>query len=415
MEGYEHTEERRQSVKIRIEKGERFHKRLEMFVSQMTSYFKDTQMYHDKIQWLVSEAQSNPVLRIVLKSLDILSTLMTSPHRIYQRLKDTYDHIDQWLKYKDVLEQIEITNTLKQRCMGSQSHDTIKLVVSIENLKKSLTSLRDDLTAITDTVKTDKTVLNDIYTYEGVKTEVLRLQEQYQYYIKYLSDKHELDKITFLKKSLEDLRSNTYVRMSEVERTLRAQSGLKERYQEEVLNELNRIERDMAELLLIEKALIDIPKEITIDFLNGIFEQANKIIDAVWTIPFRIEPLAYDSDLNYEFMVSGDNQTLREMSECSEGQTEILSLAINLALRIELGHLNIPIVLDETGRTFDEKHKQNLVFLLKKLLDEKIISQLFLISHHAIIHDSFSNIETLVIREDNVMLPEKFNEHCVIV
>jgi hypothetical protein len=381
----------------------------------MIDYFNITRPYHEKIQWLVNEAQGNPILHGVLRSLDILSTLSSSPNRIYQRLKDEYDHIDQWIKYKEVLEQLEVTNTLKQRCMGSQSHDTIKLVVSIENLKRSLQAIRTEITNVSDNLYKSKRQLEDICKYENIKSEVLQLQEQYSHYIHYLANKHELDKLSFLKRAVEAIRSNTYLRMSEVERTLRAQSGLKERYQEEVVNELNRIEKDLSDLIHIEKALIDIPKEITIDFLNGIFEQANKIIEMVWTIPFRIEPLSYDNPLNYEFMISGDNDSLREMDDCSEGQTEILSLAINLALRIELGHLNLPIVLDETGRTFDEKHKQNLVFLLKKLLDENIISQIFLISHHAVMHDSFSNTETLVIRSDNVMLPEKYNDHCEIV
>jgi hypothetical protein len=415
MEGYETTESKRVSIKARIEKGERLYKRLTLFISKMIDYFNITKQYHDKIQWLVNEAQGNPILHSVLRSLDILSTLSSSPNRIYQRLKDEYDHIDQWIKYKEVLEQLEVTNTLKQRCMGSQSHDTIKLVVSIENLKRSLQALRTEITNVSDNLYKSKRQLEDICKYEDIKSEVLQLQEKYSHYIHYLADRHELDKLSFLKRAVEDIRSNTYLRMSEVERTLRAQSGLKERYQEEVVNELNRIEKDLSDLIHIEKALIDIPKEITIDFLNGIFEQANKIIEMVWTIPFRIEPLSYDNPLNYEFMISGDNDSLREMDDCSEGQTEILSLAINLALRIELGHLNLPIVLDETGRTFDEKHKQNLVFLLKKLLDENIISQIFLISHHAVMHDSFSNTETLVIRSDNVMLPEKYNDHCEII
>lgn len=415
MEGYETTESKRTSIKLRIEKGERVYKRLSLFISKLIAYFNDTRKYHDKIQWLINEAQQNPILHSVLRSLDILSTLSSSPNRIYQNLKDKYDHVDQWIKYKEVLEQLEITNILKQRCMGSQSRDAIKLVVSIENLKKSLDSLRDEMNDTSVKIYKSQRLLDDICTYEGLKTEVLRLQESYEYYVNYLSNKHELDKLAYLRKSLEELRSNTYVRMSEVERTLRAQSGLKERYQEEVVNELNRIEKDLSELIQIEKALIEIPKEITIDFLNGLFEQANKIIEMVWTIPLKIEPLNYTDSLNYEFTVSGDNDTVREMSECSEGQTEILSLAINLALRIELGYLNIPLVLDETGRTFDEKHKQNLVYLLKKLLDEKIISQLFLISHHAVMHDSFNNTETLVIRQDNVMLPEVYNQHCEIV
>jgi len=171
----------------------------------------------------------------------------------------------------------------------------------------------------------------------------------------------------------------------------------------------------MSDLEQMEKALIAIPKESTINFLNDIFEQANKIIESVWTIPLRIELLSDTDQLNYEFTVSGDNNSKREISDCSDGQNEIITLAINLALRINLGHLDLPIALDEAGRTMDDTHKEKLLYLLKQLLDDRIISQLFLVSHTAVIHEGFSDAETLVVREDNVFLPEIYNKHVKII
>ena len=206
------------------------------------------------------------------------------------------------------------------------------------------------------------------------------------------------------------------MRLSDIERTLKTQSSLRERYQEEVLSQINLIEKELSDLLQIEAALIVIPKENMIGFINTLFEQTNRLLQSVWTIPFKIEILNQDDPLNYEFMISGDNQSIREMSECSEGQNEILSLCLNLALRIILGHINFPLCLDEPGKTLDEVHRHNLTMLLKRLLDEKIISQMFIVSHHAVVHDAFSETETFVIREDNIMLPEfgKYNQHCTI-
>lgn len=415
MEGYETTEAKRQLVGTQIKRYQRRYRRNQIFIEAMTRYFENSRIFHDRISQLIDNARSNPVLHSVLRGLDVLSTLRTSPNKISQRLKDSYDHIDQWLKYKDVITDLETAYALKSRCMGSQSHDTVKLVVGIENLKKSLEALRAEGELIASQRKETSASVSNIQVYEAIKRDVLAIQSQYQHYIQVLADRHESDRLNFLKKTIENIRSQSFVRMSEVERTLRAQSGLRERYQEEVVSELNRIEKEMQDLLLIEKALIEIPKEITIEFLNGIFEQANLIIGSIWTVPFAIELIKPDDDLNYEFMVSGDNQSLREMSECSEGQTEILSLAINLALRIHLGHLNFPLCLDETGRTFDDKHKQHLVALLKKLLDDKIVSQIFYVSHHATTHESFASSETLVIREDNVLLPEKYNLHATLI
>lgn len=414
IEGYEYTESKRQSILKKMEVLERKLGRIEFYLKVAIAYFQNSQIYTDRINWLVGLAQTNPILHGVLRSLDILTTLKTNPNRISGRLKEAYDHIDQWLKFKMVINDLETAYALKNRCMGSQSHDTVKLVVSIEHLKHSLSALR---AVIQDTLNRRTRIqrhLDDIGIYEETKQTVLTIQQHHLAYQELLADKHEHEKLTFLKRAIEHLRGETFLRMSEVERLIRAQGSLRNRYQEEVVNEINRIEKELRDQEQIEKALIIIPKESIVTFVNAIFEQANRLIESVWTIPFKIELLKLEDPLTYEFQVSGDNQSVREMSECSDGQFEILSLAINLALRIYLGHLDLPICLDESGRTLDDKHKHHLLMLLNRLLEDKIISQLFLVSHMAVMHEGFSAFETLVIRDDNIMIPSVYNQHCKI-
>lgn len=414
MEGYESSEAKRHVVSHQLGLIERRLTRLDRYIEGMVTYFEASRRYQEKIEQIVGMAQSNPILHGVLRRMDILSVLASTPNLIALRLKEDYDHMDQWLKLKDTVSDLETAYELRSRCMGSQSHDTVKLVVQIESHKKRLHSLREEI----ESLGTQRTVLqkhiDDIQTFEGLKTNTLNLQKQYHAYMQILTESHQKDAFVFLRRTIEDIRNQKFLRMSEVERALRAQSGLQERYNEEVLSELTRIEKELSDLEHIEKALVAIPRENTIDFVNGIFKQANLFIEAVWTIPFKIELLDRNDGLNYEFMVSGDNQSLREMSECSEGQTEILSLAINLALRTQLEHLNLPLCLDEPARTMDDRHRQNVVILLRRLVEDGIISQLFIVSHHASMHEGFINTQTFVVRTDNVLLPEKYNEHASI-
>lgn len=414
MEGYESAETKRQWLRTQIEGTERKQQRLELFLSRASEYFETSKVYHNQIEWLIGEAQSNPILHKVLRSVDVLSTLQSTPNRITNRLKEAYEHLTQWWNFQRVISDLETAYALKQRLIGSQDHDTVKLVVSIESLKKALSGLQDEVLRLLAAKHRHQKRLDEILTFDGLKHNALRLHEIHQSHLQFLTNRHEHELLTFLKSKVEHTRNDQFVRMGEIDRILRSQGSLQERYQEEVVGQLDKLNQEREDLEQIEKALIAIPKENTIDFVNEIFTQANRLIAAVWTLPLEIELLKHDDGLSYEFSIGGDNETSREMSECSEGQTEIITLAINLALRIQLGHLGLPLCLDEVGRTFDETHKRNLVFMLKRLLDDGIISQLFLVSHTAVIHEAFSASETLVLREDNVTLPEKSNLHVTI-
>jgi energy-coupling factor transporter ATP-binding protein EcfA2 len=411
MGEYLNTEEMRQKLTLSIDKGRRKITRLDRLVEGLLLYFEQSRPYTEQVQWLVGYAQSNPILHHVLRQLDILAVLSSSPSRIYRQLKDAYDRIEQWHKLKAVMSDLETARAMKSRQISSEDHDTIKLVAGIEKTKQALYGLRSEITDLNKKLVSLGQLFYDINTFNEIKREMLAIRDQQISLIESLANSHEKDRLTVLRRGVEDIRNRHFLRMSDIETTLRTQSGIRERYQEEVVSQMVIIEQELADLQQIEAALIAIPRDNMMGFINSVFNQANLLIDQIWTVPLTIETLTADDTLNYDFRVSGDNNSVRELRECSEGQTEILTLAINLALRIVLKHFNFPLMLDETGRTFDEKHRHNLIMLLKRLMDDNVISQLFLVSHHASIHEAFNDSETMVIREDNIVLPQVYNQH----
>jgi DNA repair exonuclease SbcCD ATPase subunit len=411
MGEYTTAEDKRKDIFQKIEKGRRKIARLDRLVGGLADYLEQSQPYVAQIDWLISYAQRNPVLHHILREMDILSVLSTNPNRIVRQLEDAYDRIDRWHRLKSIMSDLETAYALKSRQISSESHDTIKLVSVIDTSRNTLRELRDAIDEVMARKAHLERELNDIQTFSDIKNTVLTIQRNHTAMVESAAHNHERSKLTLLHKGVKELMEQKFLRMSEIERTLRAQASLRDRYQEEIVSQLTIIEKELKDQQQIETALIAIPKENMVDFINTLFDQANRLIKMIWTIPLMIKPLSLQDSLNYDFTVLGDNQTERELSECSEGETEILSLAINLALRIVLNHMDYPLCLDETGRTMDNRHRDNLVNLLKRLLDDKVISQLFLISHHATIHDNFPHSETLVIREDNILLPERYNEH----
>ena len=414
MEGYQTTESKRTAIRSKLQYLKKRLVRIDVYVQAASDYFSKSQYYHDKIAWLIEQSQRNPILHKVLTKTDVLTVLATSPNRIAMRVRDEYDHIQQWMRYKAVLSDLETAYSLRKRFLGSQDADTIKLVVSIDNLKKSLESLRLALDAAIARKKILEDNLRSIEQYEHLKRTAFGIRDMYTERTQLLHNGFEHKVLRRLKDKVEDLRSQSFLRMSEVERTLRKQSGIQERYQEEAISQIKRIETDLGELQRIEKCLIAIPRDNIIAFVNGIFKQANLFIKAIWTVPFQIELLTEDDPLDYTFKVSGDNQSVREMSECSAGQSELLAFVLNLALRVQLKHLNLPMCLDEPARTFDDEHRRKFITLLRHILDERIVSQLFIISHDVSMHEGLKHTETFVIRGDNFVLPPIYNQHATM-
>lgn len=414
MGEYESHEEQRLETLRKIKRLEHRERRLNTLIYAFRQYRDTSKFYHDKIEWLVRLAQDNPILHSILRQMNILVILKNNPNLISRRLKDAYDHIDQYLRLKSVIDDLDLAYSLRNRKLGSQSTDTVNLIKSIDNHKKSLYELRRRIYEVSNQKEVLDSHLNDIDTFNRLKETVLSIRDLYTKQCQYLSDIHEKDKLSWLKQQIENMRSQSLSRLAFIDSTLRAQDNLRARYDEEVINEIKSIQKEMEDLEQIEKVLVLLPKESTVWFVNRLFEQTNLILKSVWTIPLELELLSLESNLNYEFYVLGDNGSRREMDQCSDGENEIITLAINLALRIVLEHLNIPLCLDEPGKTFDDLHKDNLLNLLKKLLEDKIISQLFMTSHTALIHEGFMDSETIVLREDNIVLPQVYNTGCKI-
>lgn len=415
MGEYQHFEERRQKLQVSLDKGLRKTKRLDNFINALSNYLEQSAPYHQEIQWLINYAQTNPILHQILRSLDILSTLSTQPNRIILKLQEAYDQIEAWLKYKIIENDLQIAYTLKNRHISSESHDTIKLVSTIESTKKLLSELREALNQLSVEKSSFQNYLLQIDQFNHLKEIVLKIKQDYDQNLILLENKGKQEQLLFIKRKIEEIRSSYFLRMSEIERTLKSQQSLKDRYEEEIVKQIDIIEKELRDLQQIEKALTALAKDNMIDFINDVIDQTNRFLEVVWTIPLTVDRLLSDDPLDYSFNITGDNHSSREMKDCSEGQTEIISLCFNLALRVILGHLNYPLCLDEPGRTFDKTHRQNLIALLKRLLNDKIISQLFIISHDAIIHESFSQSETLVLRDENIVLPEVYNKHVKIL
>ena len=192
---------------------------------------------------------------------------------------------------------------------------------------------------------------------------------------------------------------------------------------EDLLSDLEISRADAQTRHEIFKAIADelspkdgIIAEQMIGFIKSWAKDINAVTDNVWTYSLEVLPCGESSgELDYRFPVSvkGERPT-PDVMKTSMGQKEMIDFAFMLVAMLYKRLDQFPLFLDELGHFFDETHKANVMLFVKDLVETKGFSQVFMISHYAVSHGSFTNAEVLVMDPSNVTLPARYNQHVTI-
>lgn len=152
-------------------------------------------------------------------------------------------------------------------------------------------------------------------------------------------------------------------------------------------------------------------------FVNVFLGRVNQLIGRVWHASLTVEScMGEDGELDYKFPVSREGVDLKvpDISDCSFGQKEILNFAFRQVIADMLGLKHIPLYIDELGVNFDEVHRARIMTYLRDSVYSGEASQLWIISHFAVMHGMLANPDILVLNPANISLPEEYNEHAVM-
>lgn len=152
-------------------------------------------------------------------------------------------------------------------------------------------------------------------------------------------------------------------------------------------------------------------------FVYRFIDQLNVVINSIYTYPIEIMKPDTDEDgLTYKFpMVINDleDNKPKDISEGSDGQKEVINFAFRLVTLMLMGRDNYPLLIDEIGRAQDEVHLDNLMSYIKTLASDQS-RQIFLISHFASAHSSYTSADFIVLNKSNITVPNVSNEHVEI-
>lgn len=145
----------------------------------------------------------------------------------------------------------------------------------------------------------------------------------------------------------------------------------------------------------------------------------NILISKIWAYPLRILDCGFldenGAELDYKFkvMVQRKDNVINDVNEGSEGMQEVINLAFKVIAMEYLGLADMPLFLDEFGKSFDETHRSQASATIKALMDQRSFEQLFMVSHYAASHGSFTNAQVCVMCPNNITVPAGFqyNQH----
>ena len=158
-------------------------------------------------------------------------------------------------------------------------------------------------------------------------------------------------------------------------------------------------------------------------FIDGFIGQINALIDEVWTYPMRIIGCGVEDAVDCKFPLESEGENSdgvikvvsSDIAKSSSAQTDFINFGARLVAMMCKGLEEYPLYMDEVGVRMDEKHRDRFNALIERILENKRVSQIFLISHYAAVHGVFTNAQVAVIDQNNILtLPDEYNHHVEI-
>ncbi len=138
-------------------------------------------------------------------------------------------------------------------------------------------------------------------------------------------------------------------------------------------------------------------------FINVFLKDMSDLINSIWS--YNVELLPFDieeNELDYRFAVCINNGSVREdVSMLSSSLQEIVDLAFKITYMKFAKLQDMPLVLDEFGRTFDAAHRLKAYNIIATKFAD-MFSQLFIVSHYHELYSVFPHADTIVINDKNI-------------
>lgn len=341
-------------------------------------------MVYDHLRSLHPDFRSEP--NGVIESFSILRKQLETLHKSHE--------IEQQIKEdEETLQILAKTGALEKEQLDRQL-GILSKEIDIHNL--NIDQLSTEIKTLETGIQVSEQARRDI-------TDALNIHEEW-------CTKGENEIITLINEWVDVMVSDYKDHISKIRVTLSEQQSK--------LNQVNEYQRKIEDLDIDIRALETIVRELSpkvgliaeqmVGFVTGFIDSMNDIIKRIWSSPFVILPAKSEGEsLTYIFPVEVNDHVEDPATDVkegiiSDGQCAIVNFAFKICALLQMGLSGIPLLLDEVEREMHPEHKINLMNYVRELIEQKVFSQVFIISHHVSSYGALPNAEILDLSPENI-------------
>lgn len=353
----------------------------------------------------VNAPECNVIWKYLWSEVDINKTPLTV---ILNLLNKLLVDINNWIKIKSYLTEKDRLTKELEHVQGLMKLKLEHNQTKIEELNKKLNELtmeKNSNLKIIETCTYELKIVNEIeVSFNEVLSTLKTLNKTFTNNVISLRNKHLTELVNELKGELvkiDHTLNNNKQHVSKLQKDKKLLQDYKNR--EKILS-------TMVKELSPSEGLI--AKSIN-SFLNVFITEMNNVINSIWSYSMELLPCdVSDNDLDYKFKVKVNNsEIIEDVSKLSSSMQEIVDLAFRLVFSKYMHLKDVPLFLDEFGRTFDKKHRTTAYSVIDKIISSDY-KQIFIVSHYESLYGSLRNVDISVINEDNIDLDStvKYNQ-----
>ncbi len=396
--------ERLSQTTLRCEKMRVLTEILEKHCSVLDQFLSDQRVKHRNFKKICSEIFSIPSISSVVTEELLMDWINCSPLRII-------NHLDSIISHTEMKKRIDDLDARKQK-ITADLNATIKSNTVSSEFVKTLLAERTRLSHETmSQLNMKERRLSDVKgqlirhtQFDEISTTITKHLEDHAHEETYLLISKAIDYWKRLREACVSVKLSYQEDLRRIETVVREQELLRARYDEEIIKQLDTLSERKRYVDLVELACSPnsgVPHKYMVRYLNALIHNVNYFVSQIYTYRLQIAELSEEKDIDYTFSIHVGNEHVPDISTLSPGQQQIIDFAWTLTLLSQLKLLDkIPLYLDEPTSRLDPEHTNRFLEFLKQLIDSRVITQMFLISHAAILFDGFQDNDSIILSPD---------------
>lgn len=346
---------------------------------------------------------------------DLIERINKQPVKLIADMNEIMKMSDIIHKRDDLLNKRKLLETELSAIVSSSNVSTSFIK---KELDKKTIKLGKELKNKTDIDRQLKRVDAIWRRYQEYSTDlnvIRELQDKYNRGERSLVVKKAIEYWTNVRDKYSQMNDDIQEELRNIETIIKEQEMLRHTYDTEIIPSINKITKDREVLNKIEYALspnTGIPHDTMVKYLNVMINNVNYFLSQIWSYKMQLDTISNDGNLDYGFPLTVYHNQSKDISLLSDGQCEVIDLVWVLSILLQMNLLkNIPFYADEISRCMDTYHRGKTLQFLNSLIDNNLISQLFIINHFAAISEGFTDSNVVCLNNDNLNdLPSNTNE-----